>query len=321
MRPFDKIEKQLDSAVKVTDVAGAFAALIARPASALSATLKVLPFLGVFFEFICILLRQKSMSEALHVSMVDRGAQYFVASLLALSVLVIGLSFVVPALVPALGVMYAIASSLITLGAFHHLWLLKRDPEYQALRVYVKWMGNLETQKLKEVHGLMTHDQLNEKALGTELEKRGIPLPDGFEKIMALRSSLPPAQFKEAFDVQKYIEKRMDIKDSALSCGYNTAVTAVMIAAMVSLSVFFPISTIVLAGVAMAYVGFSIMHRINRYVLKCKSERIRHAYQSYEQDIQQPMRPNVVQSLAKPSVESVKAVEKEIKNGIKKRGR
>ena len=77
-------------------------------------------------------------------------------------------------------------------------------------------MRRLETQKLKEVHGLMTHDQLNEKALSTELEKRGIPLPDGFEKIMALRSSLPPAQFKEAFDVQKYIEKRMDIIEFVL---------------------------------------------------------------------------------------------------------
>jgi hypothetical protein len=296
MGQLNKIEKRLDSAVKISDVVSAFAALIARPASALSAALKVLPLMGVFFEFVCIILRQKSMSAALHVRTVDRGAQYFVAILLALSVLLIGLSFIIPALNPFVGVMYAVASSLITIGAIHHMWLLKKDPEYQALRVYVKWMGHFEPDKLKEVHELMINGQLNEKDLKVELEKKGGELPHDFQKVMAYRSSLPPGQLKEALDVQKYIEKRMDIKDSALSCGYNTAVTAVMIAALVSLSVFYPISTVLLAGVACAYIGFGISQRINHYILNSKSERIRRTYQFHSCDTQSSSQPKVVQT-------------------------
>jgi len=69
-----------------------------------------------------------------------------------------------------------------------------------------------------------------------------------------------------------------------------------MIAALVSLSVFYPISTVLLAGVACAYIGFGISQRINHYILNSKSERIRRTYQFHSCDTQSSSQPKVVQT-------------------------
>jgi hypothetical protein len=265
------IEKRLDEAVKVSDVTSALAALISSPSSALVAGLKIIPALGVFLEFVGMLLKQDKIAKAMHVSLIDRVVQVLVTALLFLAAILIGLSFIFPPLALFLPLIYTVASALITIGAVHYFRFLKQDPQYQALRVYVKWIGGLEKQKAKRIHDAMISWDFNSDTLPSEFN--GVTLPEEFDKVKAYCNNQKDGRAR-ALDVDLYIEKRMDVKDSALSCLYNGVLTAVLMGCLVAAGVFFPVSTLVIACVVMAYAGFFVSNKINHFVLKRKSQRI-----------------------------------------------
>lgn len=265
------IEKRLDEAVKVSDVTSALAALISSPSSALVAGLKIIPALGVFLEFVGMLLKQDKIAKAMHVSLIDRVVQVLVTALLFLAAILIGLSFIFPPLALFLPLIYTIASALITIGAVHYFRFLKQDPQYQALRVYVKWIGGLEKQKAKEIHDAMISWDFNSNTQPSEIN--GVTPPEGFDKVKEYCKKQKDG-LARALDVDLYIEKRMDVKDSALSCLYNGVLTAVLMGCLVAAGVFFPVSTLVIACVVMAYAGFFVSNKINHFVLKRKSQRI-----------------------------------------------
>ena len=181
--------------------------------------------------------------------------------------------FIFPPLALFLPLIYTVASALITIGAVHYFRFLKQDPQYQALRVYVKWIGGLEKQKAKHIHDAMISGDFNLDIPASEFN--GVALPKGFDKVKAYCKKLDQRDERaRALDVDLYIEKRMDVKDSALSCLYNGVLTAVLMGCLVAAGVFFPVSTLVIACVVMAYAGFFVSNKINHFVLKRKSQRI-----------------------------------------------
>lgn len=262
-------QSKIDESLKVSDAIGVFTFFIKHPAQTFVLLAQYAPTIGVLLEGLSSLAQRESMRKYSLVTTQDLGAQKLVAvtCFTCLAFMMGALFF--PAITPILPVFYFIAFSVISLGLYHHYYLLKKQPDYQCLQQLSGSLGSLSDDQAKITIKMCQDPKIDSKRVLEQIKKYRKLTSHDHEMCRSrekLRLSLEPAVFARYYDFGEFKKKQDQLNDLAVGFAYNTLMGLILVFSMLAITkVFVTFYALASLSIVVCYFGYKAFSKVNRW--------------------------------------------------------